>query len=411
MSHPLSMDSALKLAQPNVGEFQDAAAGAAGTVSLDPLKLAQAQGLLAFNPPTQLTTVATLPLVVGTPPRAYDPTQAPTGVFGDRDKQQAVALQQTSAILQASAAAGDDGKLHKDGVDRSTPFLYSVRINPNNTRSYKRLPPLRGTYFDLAALRRDFVHCLHQDGMLPKNVGADDTRLTIGYIRPGHGARGQKIYLTDSKALSDMYITCRVRKEVMLWYGVSYDVNIPEGMYVPGAAGSKSLASQAKASAAGRSPAASGAVKRKKSAGGAGMSPAKIAQPVLPQSSGAQPNVASSVAPAVSGVESNLLLPTSMSVNWPSLAGALDVLAQQTQTPPAPNSSLSTTTSQPPLAVTSQSVSTPEVDPSAVTMRAQARTTLIDQLRTWFDLYKAGAVPQADFERHRTRILNDMTCL
>ena len=40
----------------------------------------------------------------------------------------------------------------------------------------------------------------------------------VGYIQPGHGSKGRQMWLNTDQDVSDMYVECNGRKEIMLWY-------------------------------------------------------------------------------------------------------------------------------------------------------------------------------------------------
>lgn len=280
-----------------------------------------------------------------------------------------------------------DGKRSlKMTVDRSTPFVYTVRMDHN---SAKRLQSLYGTYFDIKTLRRDFVSALREAQLLPESLEFCDEQFAIGYIRPGHGAKGQKVELADENDLATMYAVCRVRQDIMLWYSVAKEVVRPAGVYLPRGKG------RGTSMMTWNPP-----IRPKKRA--------KVESEPPPKPEPAALTPKKSVGPAISHVEVDLtpqIAATAAAVvNWPT-PGIGDV------TPRTGESLAIGVSSNPVVRPTSAAVTGGSMTSSplpATLERAGARKTLIEQLRMWFDLYNAGAVLLTDYEHHRQKILQDM---
>ena len=45
----------------------------------------------------------------------------------------------------------------------------------------------------------------------------DDEQFALGYIEPGHGAKGRQIVLDEDKDLTEMYRVHLKKKKIVLW--------------------------------------------------------------------------------------------------------------------------------------------------------------------------------------------------
>ena len=52
----------------------------------------------------------------------------------------------------------------------------------------------------------------------PQEIPDTDVDLEIGYVNPGHGARGQQRWIVDDNDVQDMYKEYHGRNEVLLWF-------------------------------------------------------------------------------------------------------------------------------------------------------------------------------------------------
>ena len=364
--------------QGGVEEFRDAG-GAGCTVLLDAVDSSQTRPIVVplNTAPLAASVNATSTVAVSAAPVSTQglPTAA-AATF--------IAAKNDVGLTVLGAGGGVDGAQGPTmAVDRSTPFLYTVRMDRNN--SAKRLHGVQGTYFDMGLLRRDFVQALHLAEMLPLSVEATDDRFAMGYIRPGHGAKGQKVGLVDERDLANMYEVCRVRHDVMLWYSVSKDVERPKGMYLPRGKGRMA------------SPTTSPTLRQRKRAK---VDSSPKADGVVVTSATLTPSA------GISHVEVELLpqgsTATVLNQTW-TPSGVTDIINRLGESPTS--AVVSTTRPTPTAAIATGNASSVL---SLTVERANARKTLIEQLRMWFELYNAGAVQIADYECHRQKILQDM---
>ena len=97
-------------------------------------------------------------------------------------------------------------------TDNAEKVTYSIKlISPRNQSGFELKPWHNTTKFtDVARLR----------SQIKADFGAhfdDDDNFQIGYIMPGHGAKGRQVPLVYSDDLTCMYHKCKRTKHVVLW--------------------------------------------------------------------------------------------------------------------------------------------------------------------------------------------------
>jgi len=85
-------------------------------------------------------------------------------------------------------------------------------INPLRMSEYKNVDlQTKGKKYDSISCLRDYISANVPSGMeIP--VKAD-----MGYIEPGHGGKGRKIWLHDDSELKHMYDVFKDKKRILLW--------------------------------------------------------------------------------------------------------------------------------------------------------------------------------------------------
>lgn len=95
---------------------------------------------------------------------------------------------------------------------------------PKHSYSVKIINPNRKTAYSVRKLRVNYDFETPEDikqqltDAFTEHIPDSNVDLEIGYITPGHGARGQQRWIIDEKDMQDMYNEYKGRNEVLLWF-------------------------------------------------------------------------------------------------------------------------------------------------------------------------------------------------
>lgn len=102
-------------------------------------------------------------------------------------------------------------ELRSAAIDNAKKVTYSIKLisplNPNGDKPQKWTNTTR--FSDVARLRSE----------IKSNFGDyfDGENFEIGYIEPGHGARGRQVPIIYTEDLTRMYSRCNRTKQIVLW--------------------------------------------------------------------------------------------------------------------------------------------------------------------------------------------------
>ena len=86
-------------------------------------------------------------------------------------------------------------------------------INPARMSDYKNIELNYREYFKSLGELKDFI-----SGNLPSTIEAPNLQeVEMGFIEPGHGGKGRKVWLLDNKDLERMYEVHQHKKQILLW--------------------------------------------------------------------------------------------------------------------------------------------------------------------------------------------------
>jgi len=104
--------------------------------------------------------------------------------------------------------------LHRKTTSLNTKHSYSVKIiNPSKKTAYSVRKLRVDSNFDTP---EDIKQQLCE--AFSEHIPNSDVDLEIGYISPGHGARGQQRWIIDNEDVQDMYEDYKGKNEVLLWF-------------------------------------------------------------------------------------------------------------------------------------------------------------------------------------------------
>lgn len=349
-------------------------------------------------------------------------------------------------IVADSSCRGDEAA--SSPVDRSSTNLspgdghrdvmYAVR--QEKTRTPRHLNDLGGMYRSTADLRRDFAASLININLLPQDFVIKDDNFFIGFIRPGHGAKGQKVSIACDVDVARMYEVCRSRRnDIILWYSLSKeaarayedsDIYIPSVKMKPKHPGLQqyNLGGKRKPQTSPVSTAASTTPGMSPTAASA--RPACLTLSQTPTTRCESMQVADSVLPVTQ--PSPACHPASYSLpkrrytaipephGGGSLAASPNRLTRHSSATSlyhlSPSLGPVTTPTQPYASsgdVLADSCATPVTVPAVwslrvVKERAETRKWLIEQLKDWADLFQSGVITEEVYTNHKTKILADL---
>ena len=89
--------------------------------------------------------------------------------------------------------------------------VYSVKVINSQKKSDDIVHklPFNGKFSSLSHLK-DILHTNFPDQYTSQNQ--------VGYIQPGHGARGRQHWLNNDANIQEMYLECTGKREIMLWF-------------------------------------------------------------------------------------------------------------------------------------------------------------------------------------------------
>ena len=97
----------------------------------------------------------------------------------------------------------------------------SSELMPKYNYLVKIISPKKKSEFEVQSLKSKQMFLsladLKQQILLDHKEKVPNPLSVIGYIQPGHGLSGKKKWLTSDSDLDDMYGTCTVKHDIMLW--------------------------------------------------------------------------------------------------------------------------------------------------------------------------------------------------
>ena len=99
-------------------------------------------------------------------------------------------------------------------VSQPTEYCYTLKlINPLRMSEYKNLEiQSKGRCKSISELK-EFISDNHPSGIDGPNLN----EVEMGYIEPGHGGKGRKVWIYDEKDVDKMYEAYANKKRVLLW--------------------------------------------------------------------------------------------------------------------------------------------------------------------------------------------------
>ena len=343
----------------------------------------------------------------------------------------------TGCTLPRSKAASPGRRAPGFPEIKKAEVRYSVRVG--GARTAQHLDDLSGMYFSLPELRQDFARSLLNAGLLPADIATDDENFFIGFIRPGHGSKGQKVSVACDEDLTQMYEVCRSRRnDILLWYCLSreaasaydtYDV------YIPHTGKQRRHVSP---------PSSGGSEKRRrpppKSSGGGSPGTGPFAGHPMPYpshlvhatGSGLRPLTSPTAATGMVGGQTGTASRAAVALSLHGLTSAAPYEKEHVHTAGSPNLLSPHSRELPPRHIpfsmfsgayalpvcstsgdgTAESPSgTPDITPRSIHIlkeRVEVRRLLISQLKEWNDLHQADVIDGDIFHNHKTKILADL---
>ncbi len=108
--------------------------------------------------------------------------------------------------MQIDAVSDDD-------EERFTHFVKIINPNKKTEYSTKTWHDASRKFKSVRKLRSQLKRSLHDQ--LP-DTHEDD--IEFGYVSPGHGAKGQQLWVTNGSDLKEMYASHAGKKKIMIWF-------------------------------------------------------------------------------------------------------------------------------------------------------------------------------------------------
>ena len=106
---------------------------------------------------------------------------------------------------------GEDAHVSKSDADNNSIVTYEVKIIGKKGPGVEvRKWDETQVFSDLSSMRSRLMASFRE------HIG-DDEQFALGYIEPGHGAKGRQIVLDEDKDLTEMYRVHLKKKKIVLW--------------------------------------------------------------------------------------------------------------------------------------------------------------------------------------------------